>query len=144
MEDAADGENAGRVGLQILVDLDTVLGVAMNPHGLQVKALDVRQAAGGDEKVGARHLARRAAGFVPHGADPAAVLDDDRGDLDVGPEADPLGGQQSLDAAGNLIVLAGQDRGGAREHRDFRPQPPERLREFQGGRLGAEDDQLRG
>ena len=50
LEDVADGEDAGRVGLQILVDLDAVLGVAVNPHGLQVRG--PRRSPGGRRRPG--------------------------------------------------------------------------------------------
>ena len=144
VQDVADGQDACRSRLEVVVDLDAVLGAGVDADGLEVQPLDIREPAGGDQQVRARGLAGRPRRRVPVRADLQAVADLDAGDLDSRPERDPLGGQQRLDTIGDLGILAGQDVGGVGQDGDHGPEPREHLRELQAGRPGPQDDQARG
>ena len=81
--------------MQVLVHLDPRVGVGVDPEVVQVQAVDVRQAAGGDEDVAPGGLEGVLGRLVLVGEDLLGVADEDLRNLDPGLDDEARGGQDA-------------------------------------------------
>ncbi len=83
LQHVTDRVDPRRMGLEIVVDLDAMLGIGVEPNGFEVQALDVGQPPRGEQDLRAGGLTRRARGRVLELANLFPVSNFNLGDLDT-------------------------------------------------------------